>query len=148
MNKQNSIPIAIGIKIQNSKLRKSRIWNLEFGIWNFIATTLFITSFTLTAQPTQPARYEREHKGSDHDFLVISMGEKGLALVRDTEKVEKYKKEWEVIFLDTALQESWKTKLEIGHRMNILGYEFRDGNIYLLFEEPDNLSKEINLTEI
>ncbi len=135
-------------RIQDSRFRKSRIWNLEFGTWNFVFITLFITSFTLTAQSTQPARYEREHRSNDHDFIIISMAEKGLALVRDTEKFEKDKKSWEVIFLDTALHESWNTKLEIEQRMNLLGHDYRDGNIYLIFQESDANGREINLVEI
>ena len=107
-----------------------------------------LVSFNLSAQITQPALYERSHKESDHSFLVISMGDKGIALIRDTEKFEGNKKSWEAIFLDSALNESWTTKFEIDQRMNILGHDYRDGNIYLIFEEPDNNGRQINLIEI
>src|SRR6478609_2650693 len=107
-----------------------------------------LTSFNLAAQITQPIVYERSHKDSDHSFLVISMGDKGLALIRDSEKFEGNKKIWEAILLDSALNESWSTKFEIDQRMNILGHDYRDGNVYLIFEEPENIARQINLTEL
>jgi hypothetical protein len=107
-----------------------------------------LLSFNLSAQITQPALYEREHKDSEHTFLVISMGDNGIALVRDTEKFEGNKKNWEIIFLDSALNESWTCKIDIDQRMNILGHDYRNGNIYLIFEEPENSGRQINLTEI
>jgi len=109
---------------------------------------LSLASFRLSAQITQPALYERSHKESDHSFLVISMGDKGIALIRDAEKFEGNKKSWEAIFLDSAFNESWTTKFEIDQRMNILGHDYRDGNVYLIFEEPENSGRQINLTEM
>src|SRR5690349_11922322 len=78
-------------------------------------------SFNLLAQTiqpmlSQPTIYERSHKDSDRSFLVISLGDQGLALIRDTEKFEGNKKIWEAIFLDSALNESWTTKFEIDQR--------------------------------
>ncbi|GHN00855.1 hypothetical protein WSM22_23440 [Cytophagales bacterium WSM2-2] len=112
---------------------------------------LFITLFAcidLFAQLSQPARYEHEHKGSDHEFILIPMGEKGIALVRDTEKYEDGKKTWEVILLDSALQEKFNSKITVNQRMNILGHDYRDGNVYLLFHEPENAAQNLNLTEV
>jgi|GEM_PF-283539 len=118
--------------------------------FSFVALLVFFILAPLSpnAQITQPALYERPHKGSDHAYIVISMGEKGIALIRDTDKFEGKNKSWEVIFLDSTLTESWTTKIEIDQRMNILGHDSRDGNIYLIFEEPENNRRQINLTEI
>jgi len=135
-------------RIQNLKFPKPGIWNSEFGMPQILSLIFTFVSFNLSAQLTQPARYEREHKSYDHDFIVISMGEKGLALVCDTEKSEKNHKNWEVVFLDTALQESWSTKLEIDNRMSLLGYDYRDGNVYLIYQEPEANGREIILTVI
>ncbi len=115
---------------------------------SLVAAIVFLVSCSLSAQITQPALYERDHKDSDHSFLVVYMGDKGIALIRDTEKFEGNKKSWEAIFLDSTLNESWATKFEIDQRMNILGHDYRDGNIYLIFEEPENSGRQINLTEI
>jgi hypothetical protein len=102
----------------------------------------------LTAQVSQTAIYEHPHKSSDHEFIVISMGEQGIALIRDTDKFEGNKKSWEVIIVDSTLNESWATKIEIDQRLNILGHDYRDGNIYLIFEEPENIGRRITITEV
>ena len=105
-------------------------------------------SFASRAQITQPARYEKEHKGSDHEFIIIPMGEKGLTLVRDSEKYEQRKKVWEIIVLDTALHETWDIKLNIDNFYNILGHDYRDGLAYLLFRESNNPKAKLNLIEL
>src|SRR5258706_4743827 len=130
-------PLGIGIGFRNS-----------FFIVTLITLGIALLSLELSAQISQPAIYERRFKGSDHEFIVISMGEQGIALIRDTDKFEGNKKSWEVILLDTALNQSWNTKIEMDQRMNILGHDYRDGNIYLIFEEPESIGRKINLTEI
>ncbi len=133
-------PGTLTMKIKNAKGSFSPVGVLALVI---------LVSFNLRAQIiSQPALYERSRKGSDHSFLVISMKDKGIALIRDMEKYEDTKKIWEIIFVDSTLNESWTTKFEIDQRMNILGYDYRDGNIYLIFEEPENSGRQINLTEI
>ncbi len=114
----------------------------------FVILILWITSLNLSAQISQPLRYEREHRNSDQEYLVISMKEKGIALVGETKKYENNKKLWEIIFLDTAMVETWTTKIEVEHKMNILGHDYRDGNIYLIFQEPESASRSVNITEI
>ncbi len=141
-------------KIQNSQTKNHQIGKLEVGGWRlwfckpFFTLLLTFTSLVLHAQLTQPARFEREHKSNEPDFSVISLGETGIALVHDTEKFEGNKKKWEVIFLDTALRESWNTLLEVEQHMTIFGHDYRDGNLYLIFEDTDTNDREINLTEI
>lgn len=109
---------------------------------------LLLLTLHLQAQISQPARYEREHKNNDHEFIIVSMGVQGLALVRDTEKYESGKRNWEVIFLDTALQETWSTKIGVQQRMNILGHEYRDGNVYLIFQEHENTDRSVDIFEL
>ncbi|MBI1767710.1 MAG: sulfur globule family protein [Bacteroidetes bacterium] len=109
---------------------------------------LVFLSFNLSAQISQPARYEHAHKNNDHEFIIISMGEQGLALMRDIEKYENGKKDWEVIFLDSALQEIWSTKIAVQQRMNILGHEYRDGNVYLVFQEPESAGRSVGIFEL
>jgi hypothetical protein len=130
------------------------IWNFRFPVppFHFPATCILfmmmLSSFNLFCQISQPAIYERLHKNGDHEFIVISMGDQGLALIRDTEKFEDNKKSWEAIFVDSTLNESWTTKIEIDQRLNIRGHDYRDGNVYLIFEEPENIGRKINLIEI
>lgn len=109
----------------------------------FLLVSMSVSAFS---QISQPLRFELEHKNSDHDFIIINMGAQGIALVRDLEKFENDKKIWETIFVDTLLHESWRATIEVGSRMNILGHEYRDGNIYLIFSDQE--STKVQLTEI
>lgn len=109
----------------------------------FLLVSLHVLAF---GQVSQIQRFELEHKNSDHDFIIINMGAQGIALVRDLEKFENDKKVWETIFVDSTLHESWRATIEVGTRMNILGHEFRDGNIYLIFSDQE--STKVQLTEI
>jgi len=110
-----------------------------FGFSRLKILGLLFLSSNLFAQISQPARYELTHKSGDHEFIIISMGSNGLALVRDTEKYDDGKRKWEVIFLDSALHEIRNTKISVEQRMAILGHEYNDGNVYLIFQEPQHL---------
>jgi hypothetical protein len=100
------------------------------------------------AQIAQTARFEKEHKGSDLEHIVIAMGEKGLTLVRNTEKFEQRKKVWDIIVLDTALHETWAVKVNIDQYFNILGHDYRDGNVYLVFHESNNPKGTLKIMEV
>jgi hypothetical protein len=128
-------------------LNKVKRYTFRRQAWGIILIVL-LGSFRTEAQISQPAQYEREHKGSDHEFIVISMNETGIALVRDTEKFEDGKKSWEVIILDTLLNETWSTKIDIEQRMNILGHDFRDGNAYLIFKNAESAGHPLQLVEL
>jgi hypothetical protein len=106
---------------------------------------LVVSPFTFS-QISQPLRFELEHKNSDHEYIVIPMGQQGIALVRDIEKYEKDKKAWEIILLDSALHETLRANTEVEARLNILGHEVRNGNIYLIF--GDHESSRVHLTEV
>jgi len=91
------------------------------------------------AQLTQVARFEREHKGSDSGWTIISLKSKGIALVRDNEKYRDGRKVIEMLLLDTALNESSSVEFEVHSRMIIIGYEYSsDRYIDLLFREGEN----------
>ncbi len=137
MNKFNSIFKVFFFKISNFQSREFQI------LFVFIFTAL-----NLVGQVSQTAVYELEQKNSDHALIIVSRQENGLALIRDTEKFEGSKKKWEVIFLDSTLKETWNAKLEIEQQMNLLGYDYRNGNIYLIFQEREANGREINLAEI
>ena len=126
------------------------ILDLEFGIW-YLALLIFFNpffSFSLFAQITQPLQYERPHKGSDHEYIVVPMHENGLCLVQETEKFEDNKRKWTITIVDTTLRETWTTDIEIDHNKNILGHDYRDGNVYLIFEDPQGNGREVNITEL
>lgn len=158
MSFQSPIPLFVGTKIKNVKPEHNTVCRVpistRIGIPNAVIPLIFfISGLTLpppplAAQVSQPALYEHPHKSSDHEFIVISMGEQGIALIRDTDKFEDSKKIWEVIVVDSTLNELWNTKIQINQRLNILGHDYRDGNVYLIFEEPENIGRRITITEL
>src|SRR5882757_8681379 len=86
------------------------------------ATHLFFSSLcavlcfplpTAYAQLTQPARYERDHKANAYDYTVIPMNEQGLALIHQVNKFESGDNFWEVVLLDSALQQTWSTEIKL-----------------------------------
>ncbi|HNT51171.1 MAG TPA: hypothetical protein PKK67_11320, partial [Cyclobacteriaceae bacterium] len=96
----------------------------------------------------QTARFEREHKNSDSDYIIISLQKEGLAMVRDKDKYKEGKQLWEVIRVDTTLQEVWLTELEIENRLRLVGYDYRDNLIYLLYREGDHEASNLVLYTI
>jgi hypothetical protein len=97
---------------------------------------------------TQPYRFEKEQKFSDGEFTIISLREDGLALLRDKNKYKSGNKTWELILLDTALQELHSVELDIDQRKNIVGYEQTQGFLFLLFKSGDNLKLVLDLISI
>lgn len=99
-------------------------------------------------QVKQGVRYEREHKLNDQEFILISMYESGIALVRDKEKYRDGKLFWEIIRLDTALQEVWTLEMDIRNRHQLVGYEYRNDLIYLLFRDGEHEANDLALFTI
>jgi len=99
----------------------------------------------LCAQATQTARFEREQKNSDNDYMVIPLQKEGLALVRENDKYKEGKAQWEVIRVDTTLQEVWRIEMDIETRLRLVGYDYRDNLIYLLYREGDHEASNLAL---
>lgn len=119
------------------------------GIWSGGLTMLLIVLSSLSyGQISQPARYEREQKNNDQDFIMISMHESGIALIRDKEKYKEGKQLWELIRLDTALQEVWMMELDIENRHRLVGYEFKDNVIHLLYRDGEHEANDLTLFTI
>src|SRR5215213_107285 len=96
-------------------------------------------------QIDQPNRYEVEQKNSDHNFNIISLREEGLILVRETEKFEDGKKFWEIVRLDSTLNSVWTDKLRLKSELNMIGYEYLPGQLFLLFRSGEAGSNNLNL---
>jgi hypothetical protein len=115
---------------------------------------LFLLLFVLPAfhnsfaQLSQPARYEIEQKNSDSHFTLISMEKHGIALIRDKQKYEHGNKSWEVIFLDSALNESWKKDLAVDNQYHLIGHDYRDENIYFLFRMGETDQGKLKIIKV
>ncbi|HRJ30236.1 MAG TPA: hypothetical protein PLV21_16865 [Cyclobacteriaceae bacterium] len=115
---------------------------------HFLLLGILLASLQVFAQLQQPARFEKERKFSDEDFTIISLKEDGLALIREKNKYKSGNKTWEVILLDTALQEKQNFDLEIDQRKNLIGYEQVAGSLYLLFKAGENFKLALDLIGI
>jgi hypothetical protein len=122
---------------------------INFGLANVVILLwLWLPLNPLLAQLSQPARYEKEHKSGDRDFTLISMGEQGIALIRDKQKYEKGNTFWELIILDSALQEVWLKDLIIESRYNLVGHEYRDHLLYFLFRLGDTDQGKLKIIKV
>lgn len=117
-------------------------------IYLLIVIGCLILSGALPAQISQLYRYEKEHKFNEEDYLVISLEETGLALVKETNKYKAGNRTWEVTVLDTALTERKSLEVDIDQRKNLIGHEHDSEFFYLLFGSGDNLRTVLDLVEI
>lgn len=85
----------------------------------------------------QSHRFEKEVKPSQADLTVISLKEEGLAIIHDLNKYNQGKRKWELEVLDTTLNSTWTSELELDTRLALVGYEYSPGHLYLLFREGE-----------
>ncbi len=113
-----------------------------------LAFFLLIAGVTTMAQLSQPARFEKKKKSGDHDFTVVSMGEKGIALIRDQQKYQRGDNLWELIIVDSTLQETWAKELIIENRFNLIGHEYRDEVLYFLFRVGETEQGKLKIIKV
>jgi hypothetical protein len=112
--------------------------------------TLFGIFFsgTVHSQVSQPHRYERKQKSSDDYFNVISLKEEGLALYRERDKYRNNNKIWELVLLDTALNEKKSIELEVKDRYKLIGYEVVPGNVYFLYRTGETTKNDFLMIQV
>lgn len=113
-----------------------------------LAFFLLMAEVTSLAQLSQPARFEKKKKSGDHDFTVVSMGEKGIALIRDQQKYQRGDNLWELIIVDSTLQETWAKELIIENRFNLIGHEYRDEVLYFLFRMGETEQGKLKIIKV
>lgn len=104
---------------------------------NFLTVICCAMACTLQAQLSQTARFEKERKFNDNNFIVVSASDRGILLFRESSdnKAKKNSNLWDVIKLNTGLEEDWTLALQVEYKYDIIGYEYFDGHLYLLFKE-------------
>lgn len=115
---------------------------------SFAALCVLFIAASTSAQVVQTHRYERIQKNADEYFTVISLKEEGVALLREKDKYNGSKKLWEVVVLDTALQEKKSFDLEIDQRHRLMGYENDKGRLYLLYRTGETNKNSLVLIDI
>src|SRR5690349_8291842 len=111
-----------------------------------LASIIFLFN-SAYGQISQPNRYEVEHKNSDHNFNIISLKEEGMILVREVDKYEDGKKFWEIVHLDSTLTSQWSDKIKLNSHLNLIGYEYLPGQLFLLFRSSDAGTTNITLVQ-
>lgn len=101
------------------------------------------------AQPQQPARYELEKENTDDYFTVLPAGQEGAIVIRDTEEYERGKGDvWQIVSLNTELEQRWEKELNIREKYVIRGYDLVKGHLYLLFREGEYSKADYHLIRI
>jgi hypothetical protein len=113
----------------------------------FILQFAFAGIYTpkVNAQIIQTNRFEAEHKSSDHNFNIIPLNKEGLILTRESGKFEDNKKLWDIIQLDSTLNEIWSDKIKLNNRLDLVGYEYAPQQLYLLFRSGEAESNNFTL---
>ncbi len=109
---------------------------------------LSLLTHSVLAQLTQAFRFEQEIKSSEEGFTVISLKKEGLALIRDTNQHSQGNKKWQLEIVDTTLAKVWSTELDIQNRLVLLGYEYNQNYLYLLFREDAGQRNKLKLFTI
>lgn len=116
----------------------------------FLAVTLggLLCAVSVPAQVLQPNRFEKQQKNSDDYYNVISLREHGLALFRERDKYKNSNRLWELIFLDTLLQEKKSIELEIKERNKMIGYEVHGNHLFFLFRTGETNKNDFELVDL
>lgn len=129
-----------------------KILKFYSSVMSFKSTILIVfltvVGYSAHAQFKALQRYEKEVKLSDNNFTLIPLEKNGIALVREKNKYNSGNRLREVILLDTSLNESWLTDLEIKSSYNLIGYEYGNDLIFLLFREGNAESREFILVSL
>src|SRR5260221_4221666 len=100
------------------------------------------------AQHPAPARFELIHEHGDQEFTAVSLKENGLALIREKQKSEGNQRFWEIVLLDSTLQQTWNTIMGLERGQTLLGYDYTPGELYFLFRQTDSHFNDLFLLRI
>ncbi len=101
------------------------------------------------AQVQQPLRVEVELQPNDDHYMVMSMQENGVVLFRElADRPDPRKRVWEVVRLDTLLQEVFIKNYFVDFETELVGYEYRDEHFYLLFREGQYSKDDLKIIKI
>lgn len=112
-----------------------------------LAIFLSLICIYANGQVEQPKRFEYELKPFENYFDVLILGEKGLVLFRQTDERNKQGREWEIIYLDSDLNEVWTKKYYFAYEYTLTGYAENDEKFYFLFFNEKTGKKHLELFE-
>ena len=110
---------------------------------------IMLTTWSLQAQVNQPLRTEVELSRQSNHYMVMSMEEKGIVLFRELAKVpERGKKAWEVVKLDTLLENVLTKTFVLDFGASLIGYDYRAGHFYMLFRMGEYVKDDLKIIKI
>jgi hypothetical protein len=109
-----------------------KLTNNHLRFFTFLIIGLLVSAIT-DGQVLQPNRFEREQKNTDNDFTIISLKTEGLAIVCEQNKYKAGNQKWEVILLDTILNQTGVVEVEVDFENKFIGYDYTQGFVHLLF---------------
>ena len=120
------------------------------GLKQFIAIyALSWGLYPVFAQVQQPLRVEVELESNDDHYMVMSMQENGIVLFRElAHSPEPRSRTWEVVRLDTLLQEVLTKNYHLEVDTELVGYEYRDSYFYLLFRMGQYIKDDLKIIKI
>lgn len=101
---------------------------------------LLFRLLSVNGQINQSHRIEIPFKYADENFLLELAGDQGLILFRESKERGNKKENWEILVLDINLEEKLSFNIEVDYKYSIMGYDYSEGNFYLLFKN-DHTSK-------
>lgn len=113
-----------------------------------VASAAWSTTPPAHAQLLQPNRFEKIQKNSDDYYHVISLNEDGLALIRERDKYKNSNRMWEVVLLDSTLQQRKVLDMEIKERNKMIGYEVAAPHIFFLFRTGETNRNDFELIDV
>jgi hypothetical protein len=114
--------------------------NLKFAL----SVLLMAFCLTVQGQISQQLRYEIEIENLNDDYYIVSAEENGMFLFKELEeKTENNELIWEIIRIDTALQEVNRSEVIIDKKFTFKGYSYDNGQFVMLFQEGLEFAKDL-----
>ncbi|UII20445.1 hypothetical protein [Fulvivirga ligni] len=116
---------------------------------NLLTFFLLLGAFVASAQVSQPTRYELEKKNS-YDFAkVLSAGEYGVVIFQETEEHRRDEGTiWQVVVLDTLLQERLNFEVGIESYFIFKGYDLYKEHLLLVFRDGDGVKSDFHIISV
>ena len=96
----------------------------------------------------QPNRIEFEIGDKDEDFRIISAGEKGLLMIKQTRVRGEKGYIWELNLIDSVLNVVWIRPIVVPYGASYLGFDYNMGNFYMLFGKAQYKLEEMQVMQI
>jgi hypothetical protein len=108
----------------------------------FLIAILF--SSVVFGQISQPTRYEIEIDKLDEPYNIVSAEENGIYIFKAQEdKNTKKENSWEIIRIDTSLQEVSRHEVLIDDKFTFRGYSYQNGQFVMLFQEGIEYAEDL-----